>query len=109
MTHESARDDRSRWAYDTFHALANLDPVTASALLLLYCGRLTQPEVAARLGLSESEVKGRIADGMRHLGRLVVGSNADRPDTTRARAIPTNIHDLEVTFPAEPLAETAAS
>jgi DNA-directed RNA polymerase specialized sigma24 family protein len=76
MTDALFRDDRVRWAYETFQAVATLDPVTATALLLVYDRHLAQPQVAAQLGLPESEVKTRIADGMRRLGLLVVATSA---------------------------------
>lgn len=60
------------WANDVLRAVDTLDGVSATALRLIYQRSSTQAQVAARLGLSEIEVKTRVAHGMRQLTQLLV-------------------------------------
>jgi DNA-directed RNA polymerase specialized sigma24 family protein len=59
------------WSDEVMRLLGLVDAINSSALLLIYRHHLTQAQTARYLGVSESEIKTRVAQGLRQLGRLL--------------------------------------
>ena len=60
--------DPREWASEVMSALSRLPAKQAAVLRLVYGGRMTQAEVAKKLGSTLDEVKSLVAAGLRTLG-----------------------------------------
>jgi DNA-directed RNA polymerase specialized sigma24 family protein len=60
-------DSGSQWAAMVLGAVAGLDTLGREAVRLIYQHRLTQAQVAARLGVAESTVRAEVAGAFRAL------------------------------------------
>ena len=65
--------DRVAWAAEVRAGLDRLPVEQQEAIELSYFGDLTQPEIAAQLGVPLGTVKARMARGMRRLAAIVDG------------------------------------
>jgi len=60
-------------------ALSRIPPESRHALLLRYVEDLPQREVAARLGIGEGALEGKLYRGKRAMGRILLTERADLP------------------------------
>lgn len=67
--------DRVAWAAEVRAALDRLPVEQQEAIELSYFGDLTQPQIAAQLGIPLGTVKARMARGMRRLADIVDGGD----------------------------------
>ncbi len=63
----SAGTDAQEWAIEVMAAMSRLPAKQLEALSLVYGGRLTQAELAIKLGATLDQVKSLVATGMRAL------------------------------------------
>jgi len=100
LTPEDALSDKEL-RHSIGAAIAALDPVERSVILLAYDGGLSQAEIAVRLGWPLGTVKTRTRRALRRLREVLEGSDDDpsarllpapppggRPATTAARGVP---------------------
>ena len=57
----------ARWAAETLQVMDDLDSVDRAALRLIYSFGMSQAQVAWELGLPETEIRLRVARGMREV------------------------------------------
>lgn len=70
---ESAAEDADTraWATEVAQACDQLPPIEREVLLLAYCGKRSQSDIARQLGLSLATVSAGIAEGLRRISARV--------------------------------------